>query len=104
MFDVSTVKKRYFEIRLDVTDEDGQKHTVQLEVEPPKVKMLKKLLATGKDGSVDDFAAATLEMLNKNKSGYDVPMEYIDALSADQLAEILTAYFEWVAQEKKEKN
>lgn len=104
MFDVSAVKKRYFEIRLDVTDEDGQKHTVQLEVEPPKLKTLKKLLATGKDGSADELATAVREMLSKNKSGYEVPADYVDALSFDQLTEILIAYFEWVSQEKQAKN
>ena len=98
MFDVTTVSKRYFDIKLNDT---------RLEVEPPKVKTLKKILALSKvrnEDAMDELAEAVRILLSKNKSGYKVPDELVDGLDLDQLNAILTAYFEWLAQEKKDPN
>lgn len=97
MFDISTVSKRYFDIRIN---------GVILEVEPPKLKALKKItnLSKSKDEeAIDDLTEAVKMILSKNKSKYDVT-ELIDELDFDQLNQILTAYFEWLAREKNSKN
>jgi hypothetical protein len=112
MFDISTVSKRYFGIKLTVTDNKDRTHSVELEVEPPKIGALKKLMAVGKAASkddkssetMDDLANAVRDMLSKNKAGYVVPMEYIDALDFDELVQILDAYFNWLGNEKSSKN
>ena len=98
MFDISTVNKRYFEIKLN---------DIRLEVEPPKVKTLKKILALSKarnEDAMDELAEAVRILLSKHKSGYKVPEELVDGLDLDQLNSILTAYFEWLAQEKNSPN
>lgn len=98
MFDISTVNKRYFVIKIN---------DITLEVEPPKIKMLKKITALSKsrnEDAMDDLAEAVRMILSKNKTGYKVPEEIIDELDFDQLNEILTAYFEWLSKEKNSKN
>jgi len=115
MFDINTVSKRYFGIKLSYIDEEEETHTAQLEVEPPKIKVLKKITALSKmrkndseDSENQDVMAELSEavrtLLSKNKNEYKVPMEYIDDLDFDQLQGILTAYFEWLAKEKNSPN
>jgi len=98
MYDISIVSKRYFDIKIgDLT----------LEVEPPKIKTLKKIMGLSKARSaetMDDLAEAVRIVLSKNKSGHVVNSEVIDELDLDQLNEILTAYFEWLMKEKSSKN
>ncbi|WP_050608228.1 hypothetical protein [Clostridium niameyense] len=97
MFDINTVNKRYFNIRIN---------EIILEVEPPKVKALKKITNLSKskdDDAIDDLTDAVKMILSKNKSKYDVT-ELIDELDFDQLNQILTAYFDWLAREKNSKN
>lgn len=98
MFDINTVSKRYFNIKIG---------DLSLEVEPPKIKVLKKITALSKsrnENSMDDLAAAVEMILSKNKSGFKVSEEIIDELDLDQLNEILTAYFQWLSKEKNSKN
>lgn len=107
MFDISTVNKRYFSIKITVLDDNDEVKGIELEVEPPKVKMLKKLIAarrTANEDSMEELAETLRSMLSKNKSGYKVPVEFIDELDFDQMIQILTAYFEWLGSEKNSKN
>lgn len=108
MFDISTVSKRYFEIKLSLTDEDDNiTKSIELEVEPPKLKFLKELMAiqkTSNEDAIDDLSNAITKMLSKNKSKYKVPIEFIDDLNYDQMQEILIAYFDWLSKEKNSKN
>lgn len=96
MFDVSTINKRYFDIKIA---------KLELEVEPPKVKTLKKILklSESKD-SLSDLAEAVKMVLNKNKSGYVVSDKITDELDYDQLDGILTAFFEWLGKSKNSPN
>ena len=98
MFDINTVNKRYFEIRIN-----GQ----LFEVEPPKVKTLKKIvsLSTGTDAdALDGLTECVRIILNKNKDKKNVSIELVDELDLDQLNEIITKYFEWIAGVKKDPN
>ena len=107
MFDISTVSKRYFSIKLTVEGDGGKEKGIELEVEPPKVKTLKKLVSVSKvakEDSMDELAAAVQELLSKNKEGHKVQMEYIDNLDLDQLLQILLAYLGWVAKSKSDPN
>lgn len=103
MFDISSVSKRYFGIKLTVTDESDKEHNLQLEVEPCRLKTMKKLIDVSKDDgpeAIDDLYTALQKLLSKNKSKLKVPMEYIEDLSFDELQAILTAYFEWLVETK----
>lgn len=98
MFDISTVNRRYFNIKLE---------DLTLYVEPPKLKVLKKITAlTGmKDNeSMDSLVEAVGMILNKNKDKIKVTDELLDELDLDQLNEILVAYFDWLNKEKQSKN
>jgi pyridoxal biosynthesis lyase PdxS len=98
MFDISSINTRYFEIKLN---------DLVLEVEPPKVKTLKKVAALSKvkdEEAVDDLSEAVSMILSKNKVGKKVSAEIIDELDLDQLVEILTAFFSWLNNEKNSKN
>lgn len=96
MFDVSVISKRYFDIKIgDLT----------LEVEPPKVKTLKKIIHLSKSkDSMNDLVEAVKIILNKNKSGYVVSDKVTDELDYDQLDAIMTAFFEWVGKNKNSPN
>jgi hypothetical protein len=98
MFDLSTVNRRYFSIKLN---------DLELEVEPPKLKALKKITSLSKardEDAIEDLAEAVGMILSKNKKKYVVPNEVIDELDLDQMSDILTAYFEWLGKEKTSKN
>lgn len=98
MFDINIVSKRYFSIKIN---------DLTLEVEPPKLKALKKITALSKsrnEDTIDDLSEAVGMILSKNKLGIKVSDEIIDELDLDQMNEILTAYFEWLSKEKTSKN
>jgi len=98
MFDINIVSKRYFTIKI------GE---LVLEVEPPKLKALKKITSLSKSGdedAIDGLSKAIGMILNKNKSKHKVTEETIDELDLDQMNEILTAYFEWLSKEKNSPN
>ncbi|MFA0816026.1 MAG: hypothetical protein ACC608_09595 [Anaerofustis sp.] len=113
MFDISIMNRRYFEICFTVTveDEDGneqpEQKRIELKIEPPKMKTLKRLIRISKadrEDSMDELTEAVRLLLNKNKSGYIVSMDIIDSLDFDELLEILNKYFDWLGAEKKSPN
>lgn len=98
MFDIKTANKRYFEIQIN---------DLVLEVEPPKVKTLKKMLALSKrtdDEAMSELAEVVRMILGKNKGSKPVTIEVVDDLDIDELNEIITKYFEWIASVKKDPN
>lgn len=107
MFDVTTLSKRYFGLRLTVEADDG-KRDIDLEIEPPKLKMMKRLMALSKSGEdenqIDMLTDAMQKLLSKNKSGYKVPRELIEELNFDELQAILEAFLSWIAEVQNQKN
>lgn len=98
MFDINTISKRYFSIKI------GE---LVLEVEPPKLKTLKKVTALVKvknKAAMEDLAEAVKMILSKNKAQYKVSDEIIDELDFDQMNEILSAFFEWLGKNKNDPN
>lgn len=98
MFDVNTVSRRYFQITIGA---------ITLEVEPPKIKALKKIINLSKskdETALTDLSEAIGMILNKNKTGYVIPVEILDELDLDQMSAILTAYFDWLNDEKNSPN
>jgi hypothetical protein len=98
MLDINTINRRYFEIKID---------GVKLDVEPPTMKSLKKIVAISKNRSestIDELSEAVNMILSKNRTGYKVSDETIDNLDIDQLQEILTEYFKWLTEVKNSPN
>lgn len=99
MFDVSTVSKRYFEVRIAGKD---------LSVEPPKLKKLRQFMELAKvrnEDVVDNLTEALSGILSKNKAGYTVSADFVEEnLNFDEMNDLLTQYFEWVGQERNAPN
>ena len=116
MYDVMSVAKRYFPVKLTAEDDDGKLHSTVVEVGPPRIKALRELTDVAvrsasmqKGGAITENVIAELrdsikKMLNKNKSGYKVPDNYVEAMDFDQMTGLLNAFFSWIGETKKEKN
>jgi uncharacterized protein YrzB (UPF0473 family) len=105
MFDLNTINKRYFDINISVKDDDGKEHNISLQVEPPKIKTLKKIVSLSKNKDDEDSMSQAISLiLSKNKTGSKVPDSVIDELDMDQYTAILTAYFKWLGEVKNDPN
>lgn len=105
MFDIAQVAKRTLPMKIG---------DLYLEVEPPKLKTLRKLLnlVGGTSGDEADgmkqaetMITCTSEILQKNRQGVAVSPELVEeSLDIDQMQAIITAYFEWINGIQNEKN
>ncbi|URZ07539.1 hypothetical protein [Clostridium felsineum] len=98
MFDISKINKRYWTVKIN---------NMVLEVEPPKLKTLKNLLALSKsenEAVIDDLRNSIKGILDKNRKHQKVPYEIIEELDFDEMQQILNAYFDWLVKEKNSKN
>lgn len=98
MFDISSISKRYFQVKLN--------NGVQLNVEPPKIKTLKKLIASSKvkdEDAIDELTESVKLLLDKNKEHRKVDEE-VENMNYDQLTAVLNQYFDWLGKVKKSKN
>ncbi len=105
MFDMGNLVKRYFPMTL----EDGRK----LEIEPPKLKVLKKIahlskLTSGEDLTEEDIeslSSAISLALSKNKTNVKIsPDEVEDMFDIPSMFDFLTKYFNWVGEIQNSKN
>ena len=105
MYDMSSLVKRYFSITLD----DGRK----LELEPPKLKVLKKIsqlskLTNGAELTVEDIESLSTAIalsLSKNKSNVKITSDEVEELfDIDDMYDFLTKYFGWVSEIQNSKN
>lgn len=104
MFDMTKIKTRYFDFKL--------KNGKTLNVEPPKVKVLKKIMNLSNidenNLSLDDFNAlveAASLAFSKNKQNMTLSVEYFDNnFDIDSLQDLLSAYFSWIDRVADSKN
>lgn len=105
MYDMNTLVKRYFTITLD----DGR----TLELEPPKLKVLKKIsqlskMTNGNELTVEDIeslSSAIALSLSKNKSNVKITSDEVeDMFDIDAMYDFLTKYFGWVSEIQNSKN
>ncbi|NRT70037.1 hypothetical protein [Clostridium beijerinckii] len=108
MFDISSINKRYFEVKLTETDDVGEEiSNIIVEAEPPKLKVLKKITSISKskgEDAIDELTEAIKMILNKNRAKSKVPDKYIEELDSDQMKELLTEYFKWLNNNKNSPN
>lgn len=95
MFDLNSVITRYFTLNLNNN---------QLEVEPPKVKTLKKLIAVQKNNDYGAFIEIMSEVLSKNRQKKKITVEMLDGVDVDVLNEISVQYFTWLSEVKNNPN
>ncbi len=105
MFDINTISKRYFDINISVKDDEGQTHSIRLEVEPPKVKTLRKIITLSKNKDDEEAMSQAISLiLNKNKACRKVPQAIIDELDIDQYKAIFDEYSNWLNDVKNSPN
>lgn len=102
-FDMSAIPQRYFHVALKATMESGKERDIEIDVLPPKLKFIRKIVHIKKNDetSIEELREAVSQIMSRNKAGTKVPCEYIDELDEDVLNSLLTAYFEWVSETKK---
>lgn len=103
MFDIQSISQRYFKVKLSITNDIGEvDKSIVVETEPPKMKVLKRLMkiSKSKENSMEELTECINLILNKNKKKQIVPEEYIDDLDFDQMSRLLTSYFEWLSETK----
>ena len=102
MYDMRQYKKRYF----DITLPSGQ----VINVEPPKVKILKKIMALGSTQETGDMTEEEFDNLiealslaiSKNKQNYKVSIESIEEdWDINEVQDLLENYFNWINETQK---
>jgi len=93
MFDINSINKRHFGVKFG---------NVSIEVEPPKLKVLKrfaKLQKIEKEESTEELIDIMCSVLSKNKTGYKITAELIEEnFDTDDMFSLLTVYFNWVGE------
>lgn len=96
MFDLNTIITRYFEVRIN---------GILYEVEPPTVKMMRKLKEVSKsEEDIDAFVEILSRIMSKNRQKKEISIELIEQLSLDQMNELSEAYFTWLNKVKNHPN
>ena len=95
MFDLNNIITRYFEVKIN---------GFELEIEPPTVKMLKRLTEVKKTENINDFVEILAKILSKNKQRKEITVELVEQMTMDQMNELTEAYFMWLGRVKNHPN
>jgi hypothetical protein len=105
MFDLSTVNRRYFDLKLDVVDDDtGEQHALRLSVNPCRVKTLKKfmsLVQAAPETVTDELVEAVRGLLSNNRQHKVVTKDFVEEMSLDEMLALVSAYMDWFGKEKE---
>ena len=105
MLDLSVYKSRYYEVKLD--------ESTTVNIEPPKRKQLKKILALTQsvneqnfsENDIDNLYEAAEIALSKNKEGKVFTADNIeDYLDLAALVAFFDGYYTWVMENVNQKN
>ena len=105
MLDLSIYKSRYYEVKLD--------ESTTVNIEPPKRKQLKKILALTQsvndqnfsENDIDNLYEAAEIALSKNKEGKVFTADNIeDYLDLSALVAFFDGYYTWVMENVNQKN
>lgn len=105
MYDMTSLITRFFTIKLP--------NGLALELEPPKLKVLRKISGLTKNISNNELTEADVEKLSeaislslsKNKQSKIVTIDEVeDMFDIDSMYDFLTNYFNWVSEIQNAKN
>lgn len=103
MYDMTKLKVRYFTMKL--------KNGKVLELEPPKIKVLKKIASLSEVGNnlkeedINKLAEAVALAINKNKQNYKISVDrVIEDFDIGDIIDFLNNYFNWVEKIQDSKN
>lgn len=100
MYKINIKNGRYFQAEFEIEAENQEPYKIILDIEPCKLKTLRRFTDLLKKSSDDDIVDLFRTVLNKNKTGYVVTIEAIENLTIEEMNEFLLAYFEWQTKEK----
>ena len=83
MFDVKKVNHRYFEVKLSITNENG---------EEAKIK---------DEDAIEELTECVRLLLNKNKRKITIQEEYIDEMDFDEMQNLILEFFIWLGKTKE---
>ena len=90
MLDISSLNIRRFDVKIE-----GQ--TISLN--PPKIKVLRKLINASKNDDIDEIIGCIVLIFNNNGNNKKFNDEWVeDNLTYDEMTILLKKYFEWVAE------
>ena len=95
MFDLNNIITRFFEVKIN---------GIVLEVEPPTVKTLKRLMEVKKTEDIEAFIEVLSRILSKNRQNKDISIDFVEQMTLDQMNELSEAYFLWLGKVKNHPN
>lgn len=104
MFDLTQILHSYFEIKLEIENEEGKPETLVLKVKEPSVKMLGEIQKLRVDKSPENLCGTLAKILSNNTAGYKVTKEALSEFPVKDLALIYRAYTEWEVEQSNSKN
>lgn len=105
MYDMTKFKPRYFTMKL--------KNNRILDLEPPKMKILKRIASLSEvknndelsEKDINNLTEAVSLALSKNKQGYKISQDKVDdEYDILEIVDFLNYYFEWVNSIQNSKN
>lgn len=105
MYDMTSLVTRFYKLKF----KDG----LVLELEPPKLKTLKKIASLSKslsseeltEDDITNLAEAISLCLSKNKQNKEISVEVVeDSFDIDEMYGFLVDYFNWVNEIQSSKN
>ena len=105
MYDMTKLVTRFFKIKL--------KNGLILELEPPKLKVLKKISSLSKTATAEtlteedivNLTEAIALSLSKNKQNKTITPETVENMfGIDEMYDFLIKYFDWVSEIQNSKN
>lgn len=105
MYDMTKLKKRYFDMKL--------KSGKIINIEPPKLKILKKISSLSSVKDNDDLSETDIANLseavtlafNKNRQNFKITAEKVEEdYDMIEIVDFLNNYFNWVNQIQDSKN
>lgn len=105
MYDMTKLKTRYFDIKLRT----GK----ILNIEPPKLKVLKKIAALSEvknteelgEKDIENLTEAVALALSKNRQNFKITRDQVEnEYDIDEIMDLLNNYFDWVNSIQNSKN
>lgn len=94
MFQISSVKTRYFEF-------EAPDNLQVIHIEPPKLKTLKRLSGLAKNASVAELSDVIARIISKNKEGRKVNADLVALwMDPDQLSAFISEFLGWLNKAK----
>ncbi len=91
MLDLTKINIRTFEVKIS--------DSLTLTLNPPKIKVLKKIMSVASTNNIEDLVTGITLILNSNKNKKKIDESWVeDNITFDEMLTLTKAYFEWVAE------